>query len=146
MSNGTALNFTNEAGAEAVAEVVDPTTVEKVVTTTGGVKVANIPKITLCCQEIISGSPLYWHYAKILLPKTYEETKAAAVRCFRGFMIYPKDSGRQGQVREFVLKVSIRRSNGPQFVWAHIMEDEWWEVMNELIKEDPHVEVAVAYD
>ncbi|KAF8803283.1 hypothetical protein BYT27DRAFT_7244349 [Phlegmacium glaucopus] len=155
MSEPTALNLTNEAQAVAPTTVTDDASplVEKVVTIDGkeaGVKVANthsqarrVPKVTFCCQEIINFDKLgSWHYAKIFLPKTHEEARAAAVRCFGGLLTHTNYS-RKGELRHFGLKVSIRRNGGLGFAHAHILDDEWWEIMNELIEENPDLEVAV---
>ncbi|KAF8803301.1 hypothetical protein BYT27DRAFT_7305163 [Phlegmacium glaucopus] len=147
MSNPTTLNFTNEAQAVDPTTVTDKTLlVEKVVTIDGEevwVKATSthsqarhIPKVTFCCQDIIPGKQGPWHYAKIFLPKTYEVY-------YDPFSVLSKG---EGKFREFKLKVSIRRNDGLDVAYAHILDDEWWEIMNELLKEDPYVEVAVAYD
>jgi len=117
-----------------------------------GVKVVNthsqarrVPKVTFCCHEIINFNKLgSLHYAKILLPKTYEEAKMAAVRCFAGLLVYSDyDSKKKGQLKEFELRVTIRKNNGAGFTYARILYDEWWQIMNELIEENPDLEVLV---
>jgi len=41
------------------------------------------------------------------------------------------------------VKVSIRKKDNREFAYARILADEWWEIMNELIEENPDLEVLV---
>jgi hypothetical protein len=161
MSNPTMLNHPpNEAQAGKDSE-------DGVKVANTHSQTRRLPKVTFCCQEITDNNLNLklenWHYAKIFLPKTYEvyhdpfsssllskgmlnhhylqEAKVAALRCLSDLLRYSDWDGEK--VWKFRLKVSIRRNDGQGFVYARILDDEWWEIMNELVQENPDLVVVV---
>jgi hypothetical protein len=71
----------------------------------------------------------------------------AAYDCFGPLLEHSEDSSKKGTLKNFGLKVLIRtldpQGEGSSWAWAHVRPHEWWEIMNELIKETNDVEVGV---
>jgi hypothetical protein len=58
-------------------------------------------------------------------------------------LTHPKYSTKpEGELIDFGLRAIIRK-NDDSWTWAHIRPAEWWDIMNELIKENPNLEVGV---
>jgi hypothetical protein len=63
-------------------------------------------------------------------------------------LTHSKYSGEQGTLKKFNLRVLIRAldpnaQDGPGWAWAYVRPRDWWKMMNELIEENPDVQVGV---